>query len=393
MTHRYSRGLAMLVAGLCLAPGCKEGNGQFDTDPVAGDGCSDGREVAQLEESFEDPRQLDVLFVVSDAPGAENLQRRLSTAVPRFIALLDGDGIDYQIGVTTGDARTAGREGSLRAGGDGVAGCENTVRIVTPDQGDLAARYAACNVLVGTRGPHIQEPLDTALAAVTVRASEPDDQGGNFTFLRPRARLLVIFVTDRDDCSGDTTGLEGDDAQAAVTRCAQSAEGLRPVTGFPFAFAESLAGLKLDPESVSVAVFGGSDDGRATADGEVLEPACADADGAAVYPATRLIRMADALHPRSVFEPACAGSFGVSITHVARLAQPTAFVVCARHHLLGTPLGVDALDGESRSPIAAGTAGFVYVGPTQACPNGAVAVSADVLAAGNPSVELRYCTP
>lgn len=336
---------------------------------------------------------VDVLFVVSDAPGAENLQRRLSTAIPRFIALLESDGLDYQIGVTTGDARSSSTVGSLRTGGEGVAGCEETARVVTPDSGELATRFAACNVLVGTRGPHVQQPLEAALAAVTTRAGEPDDEGGNFTFLRPRARLLLIFVTDRDDCSGATSGIEGDDAQTAASRCAQSEGTLTPVTGAADAFAEAFSELKVDSEAVAVAVFGGSDDGRETADGESLEPACADADGASVFPATRLIRLVDALHPRSVFEPACAGSFGVSVTHVARLAEPTAFEICARHEVLGIPVGVDLVEGQSRTAVSAGTSGYVYVGPTDACPNGAVAISPAVLDTGADAVELRYCTP
>jgi hypothetical protein len=386
-------GLALLAALVAMASSCKEGNEQFDPDPVAGDGCDEGREVAQLEESFEDPGMVDVLFVVSDAPGSESLQRRLSTAIPRFIALLDSDGLDYQIGVTSGDARSAASAGSLRVGGAGVAGCENPTRIVTPADGELAARYAACNALVGTRGPQLQQPLAAAVAALGSRASEPDDTGGNFTFFRPRARLLVIFVTDRDDCSGNAAGIEGDDAQSVATRCAQSSESLSPVSGDPSAFTETLRALKLDPESVAVAVIGGSDDGRDTGEGELLEPACTDADGASVYPATRLIALVDTLHPRSVFEPACAGSFGVSIAHVSRLAEPTAFVVCARHEMLGTPLGVDVIDGDKRTEVAAGVDGFVFIGPTDACPDGAVAISPEVLESGDASVELRYCTP
>ncbi len=395
MTIRRRLRCTVLLAlvPVLAAVGCKEGNEQFDADPVAGDGCALGREVAQLDESFEDPRRVDVLFVVSDAPGTESLQRRLSTAIPRFIALLDSDGLDYHIGVTTGDARSASATGSLRLGGDGVAGCEAPSRIVTPADGELAARHAACNALVGTRGPHLQQPLDAAVAALTVRASEPDEDGGNFTFLRPRARLLIIFVTDRDDCSGAGVAIEGDTAQSVASRCAQVADTLTSVTGSDAGFAERLRALKLDPESVAVGVFGGSDDGRETAEGDVLEASCADAEGAAVYPTTRLIRLVDALHPRSVFEPACAGSFGVSIAHVARLGEPTAFTVCARHEVLGSPIGVELLEGSTRSSLSAGTEGFVFLGATEVCPNGAVAVSPEVLTSGNSSVELRYCTP
>jgi hypothetical protein len=182
---------------------------------------------------------------------------------------------------------------------------------------------------------------------------------------------------------------------AATTRCARASGALRSVVGAgeTEGFADALTSVKLDAASVSVAVIAGSDDGRETGPEDIIEAACSDAEGDAVYPATRLIALVDSLHPRSIFEPACAASYGVSIAHIARLAEPSSFIVCARHEVLGSPLSVHALSDDSRTEITTGVDGYVFLGVTESCANGAVAISQDWLDSGATSVEIRYCAP
>jgi hypothetical protein len=53
----------------------------------------------------------------------------------------------------------------------------------------------------GTDGSGQETPFEAARLALTDLAQVPMDQGGNQGFLRDGARLLVVVVSDEDDCS------------------------------------------------------------------------------------------------------------------------------------------------------------------------------------------------
>lgn len=370
------------LAAVTLLGACTEDNPAFDPDPLpAGETCLDGRQTVQEVAAFEDPGAIDILLVVSNAPGTGPIQQRLATAMPRFVSLLDAHGLDYQIGVTHGDTRSPDATGALRAGGQDNPDCDDAPRLITP--GANAGRFAACNVLQGEAGNTAQELGEAAVAALTVRATEPQDNGGNAGFLRPRARLMVFFVTDRDDCSNDGVDLTRFGANNAVTSCALAGDELTPVDEL----AQALVSLKPSLSAVSVAVIGGSDDGRDLAQGENQQPTCADAEGNSVFPTTRLIALTELFGERSVFESACAASYGVSAAHVTDLAAPGDLVVCAEAIVTGTQVSVEL----GSDDLEQGVDGFVYLGRTEACDNGAFQISSERLIGSDDSLALRYC--
>lgn len=385
---RAAAGLAFAALALAWLGGCVEPNPLFDPDLAQpqSEGCSSGQLITEPTSAFERPDQLDVLVVVSDAPGAEPVQQRLAAAIPRFLGLLEAQGTDWQLGFTSGDASSTNTAGALRAG-TARPGCEEAPRILSSADGDRAGDWAACNALLGTEGSHIQKPMEAAVAALTTQNTRPLDSGGNAGFLRPRARLLVLFVTDRDDCSGEQ-GVVDASARRAATECAQQAQALTP----PASFAQSLLGLKNSASSVSVAVLGGPDSGRAVGQGETLEPACQDAEGAAVYPTTRLIALADLLAPQNEFEPACASSFGVSIAHVAELATAPPLDLCAEARVTDPDVSATLVQGSDRTSLEVGAQGVLYMGPTEGCDNGVIRINPEVIQGADASLELRYCT-
>ncbi len=377
--------LIVIAASLLLtASACKEDNAFFNPDLLpAGEVCFEGRETLQEVTTFQDPAQLDVLIVVSTAPGTEAIQQRLAAAVPRFISLMRARELDFQLGVITGDAGDPASIGALKAGGQGISGCEMSPRIVTDEHGERAGTFAACNVLQGSEGADAQELIEATSAAFGPRNLEPLTAGGNAGFLRARASLLVVYVTDRDDCSNDNLDLSSIDGETTQTRCEHALDRLAD----PDDLAQELIALKSDPGAVAVAVIGGSDDGRDIDLDDELAPTCADAAGRPVFPATRLIRLADLFRPRAAFESACSASYGLSVSHISLLSEPDDVVVCPDARLTEPPLAV-TLDGED---LDNGQGGYVFLGSTDACPNGAVSIDAGKLAGAQGALQIRYC--
>lgn len=382
--------LLLSLLALTALSACVEDNPLFDPDPVNEENaltCERGREISQVVSTFEDPTKLDVLFVVSNAPGAAPLQQRLSSAVPRLISILEDQKIDYQIGTIGADTRNTAQAGRLLTGGVGDDTCADAPRIITPEHGGQAGGFAACNMLVGTNGSHIQEPLEAATLALTQRATEPAEINGNAGFLRPRARLMVLFATDRDDCSNENATLRDTNAEAAATDCTR-ASNLSATEDF----VSMLRALKTNQNTISVGLIGGSDDGRDLRGDEVLPPTCKDASGADIYPATRLLDVVEQLSPQSDFESACAASYGVSIARLGQLAEPSPIEVCPSTEITDPDVSVNLLQGDQRTGVEEGASGFLYLGSTSECSNGTIQISHDTLSGEDGRIELRYCT-
>lgn len=179
----------------------------------------------------------DILFVIDDSGSMSQEQLRLRDALGRFIATLDASPIsdDFQIGVTNtsvadadGDAfYTAGPSGDPRfvdyPAGTIVAVDTDVVLATVATWGDFlwdgtqgfydtsaAPRILAANdpilvtafqrnVLQGTYGSGREQPFAAMRRALETLAASGQK---NETFLRPGARLAVIFLSDEDDCSG-----------------------------------------------------------------------------------------------------------------------------------------------------------------------------------------------
>lgn len=400
--HLSSRSITLLAFAFLLgtlvgvAPGCKTDNPAYDPDPSAGGTgsgsgediltqavCGDTAPASQEFPGLAAPDKLDVLVVISNAPGTAALQQRLSRAMPALVEGLTQAGIDAHIGVTTGDASNLDAFGSLRSGvGDG---CDDAPRFfATAQAGGDAARFASCNVLQGSSGPAQQQPLRAAERALTLLASDPDPALGNAGFVRPDARLLVLVASDRDDCSSDAP-LSIDDAPNTPTGCAWSSATLSDID----ATASALFGLKADLSATSVALITGSELDATPARPEPLDIACADGQMNPVYPAARLLTFADRFAPNALFEPACSASFSGTMRRVLeRIVAAPATTVCLPTPTDDAILSVTSGAGDA---IAPGQDGYLYLGPTDACANGALQINANALTGDARSVNVTWC--
>jgi hypothetical protein len=166
-------------------------------------------------------RDLDVLLVVDDSGAMGEEQAALAAAAGRFIATLDeqiGSRPNLHIGVTSTNVGT-GPDGG---GGEACAGDGDDGRLLVPESCpaldrpflvDLAdpddpaaprtinypdgqlAETLGCMMQLGTTGCGFEQPLEA------MRRALDGSNDGNDGFLRRDAMLLVVVVSDEDDCS------------------------------------------------------------------------------------------------------------------------------------------------------------------------------------------------
>jgi len=157
--------------------------------------------------------QVDVLFVIDNSGSMMEEQRSLAQNFSSFLSAAQRTGVDYQIAVTTtGIEPSSGGYVECPGGASGGEGgrlfpVDNaTPRIIRVDTPDAAAVFAN-NVRVGWCHWNEQglEAAYRALAAPLInhaddpRTSLPND--GNLGFLRPEARLVLVFLSDEEDFS------------------------------------------------------------------------------------------------------------------------------------------------------------------------------------------------
>jgi hypothetical protein len=331
---------------------------------------------------------LDVLFVVDNSGAMAEEQEALASGTAGFIATLDervGRRLDLHIGVTSTNAGT----GPSGGGGDSCAGDGDEGRLlVRPECPPLAldlpflvdvadptdpdgprtinypagqlAETLACMSRLGTNGCGFEQQLEAMRRAL-------DRLNGGF--LRQEAMLLVVLVTDEDDCSAfdravyDPTeddrdeplgelssfrcfdfGVTCDQPDARVpgdrTGCVPRVDS--PYLEHPDEYAEFLRALKGGPGMVMVAAITGERAPVAVYEDETKTPAelsvvdhCPEPDQLIPWgagPAIRIHGLLDAL-PRHAFSPICQRDAGA----LARLADSAASNLLGSRCLWATP--------------------------------------------------------
>ncbi|HEY5926478.1 MAG TPA: hypothetical protein VIV11_32550 [Kofleriaceae bacterium] len=195
---------------------------------VADDGPSDTRTQVALVPTTA-ANDVDVLFVIDDSPsGGGDLQLAWQQAFPTFLQALGPiDLPSVHIGVVSSDLGTKGAEDAAPGPGigSGPGSCSGvgkdaalqTSTLMTGEfiadtdsgggnraknyTGTLADAFTSISSL-GSSGCGIEQPLEAARRAVV---------NPTLGFLRPGARLAVIFLTNEDDCSFATSTLLGVD--------------------------------------------------------------------------------------------------------------------------------------------------------------------------------------
>jgi len=180
--------------------------------------------------------QVDMVFMVDDSLSMRPKQEELRARFPELIKVLDdfskkGSPADYHIGVVTSDlgsgptvvssnCKPGGKGGRFQAIGAGaMAGCVGPTgkayieynQLMKDGNGnpvsnlpgnksvdDLAATFT-CMSSVGDGGCGFEHQLEAVYRAVHDAPNLAENQG----FFRPNALLVIVFVTDEDDCSAD----------------------------------------------------------------------------------------------------------------------------------------------------------------------------------------------
>lgn len=224
-------GTLALLSLLALLLGCDPFARELGVVPPC------GQRVLVERVSITPPPRLDLLFVVDDSSSMEDEQRALRREIPRLVRILttgdiDDDGLrdlerveDLQVGVVRSDMGTGPYPSSQCPGGRGADGvlvqtsgvvpgvaCESAYPpfVSFPERSAQDVAVAAqCLATVGTAGCNFEQPLEALLKALTPSTAGPlfsearvgHGDGANVGFLREDAALVVVLLTDEDDCS------------------------------------------------------------------------------------------------------------------------------------------------------------------------------------------------
>jgi hypothetical protein len=269
----------------------------------------DALETCEESQVFAGRVKTDILFVIDDSGSMSEEQEHVRDALARFIGTLASSPIanDFQIGVTN----TSVEEYVLSGGGHpidfdtykmgpstdvpypaGALVAVDPTNITTPatygdyyydpnpaapnpgfygpqilawDAANLTTDFRN-NVLVGIYGSGREQPFRAAQLALS---SQLASGGENAGFLRPGARLAVIFITDEDDCSGPEDPNILSDTQCRAANVPGSS--LMSVSDFASFLQGPLAG---EPRDVVLAAIAG-----VTCSGGVCTPGCGTAFG------------------------------------------------------------------------------------------------------------------
>jgi hypothetical protein len=311
------------------------------------------------------PEAVDILVVVDNSGSMAAEQAMLRDAFPTLItSLLTGDEPvrDLHVGVVSTDMGVAGYsvqtcETDPMIGDDGVlqhephgTGCAAEYPAYLDYSADpdsepdltkieaLAADFG-CLAVLGTSGCGFEQQLEAAKKALVDHAGPG---GANEGFLREASILLVLFVTDEEDCSAADPGIFDVSAlpYSINLQCYYQSTKLKPVKDFADAF------MELRPESSRV-LFGfivgvppgepacngrGSELGGCLdlpamrevvrPDGELLEYVCRYPAGCTppdppypgdcvseAFPARRFVSLAQAFGDSAVVQSICQESF------------------------------------------------------------------------------------
>ncbi len=311
----------------------------------------------------------DLLFVVDDSASMVDEQASLTVQLPTLVSVLvtgdrDRDGIpefppvqDLHVAVVTTDlgsggsdvpscGSAAGDDALLRTRGNtSSAGCMETYPpFLTFVPGEVEpTRFAAdlaCVGRVGTAGCGIEQPLEAALEALTPSTSALRFAGGalghgdreNAGFLRDGSTIVVIALTDEDDCSladptraDRSTWASGADPNVG---CAADPAALHPIARYVDGF------RALRADNPDLVVFGAitgvppdmvTDTARLDYDALLADermqdralpgpppepwPACDVPGRGRALPARRITQVAQRLAPNAVVQSICQEDF------------------------------------------------------------------------------------
>lgn len=319
--RRWTRTKRMALGALLALAACKQ-----DAELVASNCVQEGSCVEE-EQALEKIEEVDILLVIDSSASMESETEALKAQLPRMLNAIvsgsDGDtdfppASSVHIAVTTSDMGVGGNEGlelCYGVGDDGIfvqpgqgeVSCATELEGYVPFQGAGSAMSAeatvSCVPLTGVDGCGFEQPLEAALKSVwpasdtllTFLGGPSHGEDANAGFLREDSLLVVVVVSDEDDCSAEDTSIfdpslpETDprSSQSINLRCFLNPEALYS----PERYIENFKALRPDNDNVIFATISGippeliSEAARAAFDFEVPEQVAAFYDSVLAAPA------------------------------------------------------------------------------------------------------------
>lgn len=391
----YPEESEQVISGTCRPDGCAW---QYVRSLADGD-CAAGMAIRESVKIYEPPG-VDILLIVDNSGSMAAEQGMLNEAFPGLIsALLDpptepdtgrrafAPVSDLHIGVVSTDMGVGGYDVQTcdePLGDDGIlqhaahgAECDasypkflsyETVAGQEPDQDkiDRLVHDFGCIAVLGTNGCGFEQQLEAAWKALMVHA-QPG--GANDGFLRPDTILVILFVTDEEDCSAaDQDIFDVSSRPYSISlQCYYQKALLHPVSRY----ATDFRSLRSNPENIVLGFIIGVTPGEACEgrgdmisgcldlpamqevirpDGELLQysckfpPDCQPPDpphagncSSEAFPARRYVELAQQFGSRSVVGSVCTDSFEPVIAELREaVAEPLSAVIA------GLPISLEA---------------------------------------------------
>lgn len=329
-----------LLLSLCLfafiASGCAADNEKVDssdpeetasdTNPTTG---ADSESEDTNDDTVSPPSKgcqgIDILFVIDDSGSMTEEQTNLIANFPRFIEVLDefepepGAHISYRVGVTTSGVNRKFKmkqfipgfptttTSAVTTGPDGAFVNTEKCGLSEPwidGPGLGVASEFSCVGQVGTMGSSTEMPL----AAMELALGEKMAAGGpNEGFYRQdqESLLVVVFITDEDDCSVEEGGMLVSDGATTSDCNPDKSEGLYSIASVK-GFLDDMAGG--EGRYVAVAIAGPG------------PKSCSSSFGSAIY-AQRMNQFIDLVGAYGVFGNICAGDLWTSLDEALSVIQ------------------------------------------------------------------------
>jgi hypothetical protein len=363
------------------ADGDGDGDSDMDCD-CDGDGDGDGWWEVEAQVVMPGPNKVDMLLMVDNSNSMSEEQAVLSEQMNAVIHELlspsnpESPAIDdLHIGVVTSDMGTGGYaiqtcsnpttgdNGVLQNRDHGVIdGCQPTYSAADcdraecpwlsssadhPDDGSDPSNPPiwedfGCIATLGTGGCGFEQQLESSLAALTTQAGPGMPNEG---FLRDDSLLVVVYVTDEDDCSTGNAEMfnpSRDDFGNLNVRCVLNPGELYPVSRYHDAFVALRGGLV---DQVIVAAIAGVPVDGSWNPGDPLEqlralqevnpsnpneltPTCDTAMGRA-YPPVRLAELVYSFGDNGVLESICRQDWTSALGAATRGIQGRVTAICA----------------------------------------------------------------
>ena len=260
-------------AALVVVPAWMSCNGclGLDTSPVD-DPNSTLPQTCQAQAPLVQPQRLDILFVIDNSNSMAEEQEGVARELTAFVQeLRKAGGVrqDFNVGVITTSVYIQGKIGDYswyklcpsesghlrpvpdRLADGGLVLEANNERLLSGEDPQLIDKLALL-VRQGVDGSGQETPFEAVrLALLDNLASIPIDQGGNLGFLRDGARLLIVVLSDEDDCSESVRPpLVTVTDDPLTSACTVDAQKLRPVDEYYQMFTKRLTNADGSPRDI-----------------------------------------------------------------------------------------------------------------------------------------------